>query len=100
MCVCLQLSLSRSRERTAVRELEAANGVRASLEEELHQMRTGMSVDAVQMTELQDSLEAEQYFTTLYKTQVKELKEELQENTRLMEDMEKDHKTYQEQVRE
>nr|5F5P_C Chain C, Rho-associated protein kinase 1 [Homo sapiens]5F5P_D Chain D, Rho-associated protein kinase 1 [Homo sapiens]5F5P_E Chain E, Rho-associated protein kinase 1 [Homo sapiens]5F5P_F Chain F, Rho-associated protein kinase 1 [Homo sapiens] len=35
-----------------------------------------------QMRELQDQLEAEQYFSTLYKTQVKELKEEIEEKNR------------------
>ena len=58
-----------------------------------------MSVDAVQMTELQDSLEAEQYFTTLYKTQVKELKEEVDDRTKLMGELEKDLLTSHEQVR-
>uniref|UniRef100_A0A7M4FUU5 non-specific serine/threonine protein kinase n=1 Tax=Crocodylus porosus TaxID=8502 RepID=A0A7M4FUU5_CROPO len=36
-----------------------------------------------QMKELQDQLEAEQYFSTLYKTQVRELKEECEEKTKL-----------------
>uniref|UniRef100_A0A803TS89 Rho-associated protein kinase 1 n=1 Tax=Anolis carolinensis TaxID=28377 RepID=A0A803TS89_ANOCA len=35
-----------------------------------------------QMRELQDQLEAEQYFSTLYKTQVKELKEEIEEKNK------------------
>ncbi|XP_027737549.1 rho-associated protein kinase 1 isoform X4 [Empidonax traillii] len=35
-----------------------------------------------QMRELQDQLEAEQYFSTLYKTQVKELKEEIDEKNK------------------
>nr|XP_056710857.1 rho-associated protein kinase 1 isoform X2 [Euleptes europaea] len=35
-----------------------------------------------QMRELQDQLEAEQYFSTLYKTQVKELKEEIEERNK------------------
>lgn len=34
------------------------------------------------MRELQDQLEAEQYFSTLYKTQVTELREEVDEKTR------------------
>ena len=34
------------------------------------------------MRELQDQLEAEQYFSTLYKTQVNELKEEVDEKTK------------------
>lgn len=90
--------MSRSRERAAVREAEAVSESRAALEDELHKLRTGISVDAVQMTELQDSLEAEQYFTTLYKTQVKELKEELEDKTKIIGDLEKDLTLYQEKV--
>uniref|UniRef100_A0A8B9JJW4 non-specific serine/threonine protein kinase n=1 Tax=Astyanax mexicanus TaxID=7994 RepID=A0A8B9JJW4_ASTMX len=40
-----------------------------------------------QMKELQDQLEAEQYFSTLYKTQVRELKEECEERNKLYKDM-------------
>uniref|UniRef100_A0A8C0BQS8 Rho-associated protein kinase 2 n=1 Tax=Buteo japonicus TaxID=224669 RepID=A0A8C0BQS8_9AVES len=40
-----------------------------------------------QMKELQDQLEAEQYFSTLYKTQVRELKEECEEKTKLCKEM-------------
>uniref|UniRef100_A0A670Z7N1 non-specific serine/threonine protein kinase n=1 Tax=Pseudonaja textilis TaxID=8673 RepID=A0A670Z7N1_PSETE len=36
-----------------------------------------------QMKEIQDQLEAEQYFSTLYKTQVRELKEECEEKAKL-----------------
>uniref|UniRef100_A0A8C8HWH9 non-specific serine/threonine protein kinase n=1 Tax=Oncorhynchus tshawytscha TaxID=74940 RepID=A0A8C8HWH9_ONCTS len=42
-----------------------------------------------QMRELQDQLEAEQYFSTLYKTQVKELKEEIEERNRQLQDVHK-----------
>ncbi|XP_029396987.1 rho-associated protein kinase 2 isoform X3 [Mus pahari] len=40
-----------------------------------------------QMKELQDQLEAEQYFSTLYKTQVRELKEENEEKTKLCKEL-------------
>ncbi|KAH0518547.1 Rho-associated protein kinase 2, partial [Microtus ochrogaster] len=40
-----------------------------------------------QMKELQDQLEAEQYFSTLYKTQVRELKEESEEKTKLCKEL-------------
>ena len=60
----------RSRERQLQRELEAARDLARTLEEELHKLRTTKSIDDMQMRELQDQLEAEQYFSTLYKTQV------------------------------
>uniref|UniRef100_A0A8C7W7Q2 non-specific serine/threonine protein kinase n=1 Tax=Oncorhynchus mykiss TaxID=8022 RepID=A0A8C7W7Q2_ONCMY len=42
-----------------------------------------------QMRELQDQLEAEQYFSTLYKTQVKELKEDIEERNRQVQEVQK-----------
>lgn len=44
-----------------------------SLEEELHKVKAARSVDDLQNKELEEQLEAEQYFSTLYKTQVREL---------------------------
>uniref|UniRef100_A0A3Q2U090 Rho-associated protein kinase 1 n=1 Tax=Fundulus heteroclitus TaxID=8078 RepID=A0A3Q2U090_FUNHE len=41
------------------------------------------------MRELQDQLEAEQYFSTLYKTQVKELKDEMEERNRQVQEAQK-----------
>ncbi len=76
------MAILRSRERQLQRELEAARDVARSLEEELHKLRTTKSVDDLQMRELQDQLEAEQYFSTLYKTQVTELREEVDEKTK------------------
>ncbi|KFW08138.1 Rho-associated protein kinase 1, partial [Eurypyga helias] len=49
------------------------------LEFELAQLAKQYRGNEGQMRELQDQLEAEQYFSTLYKTQVKELKEEIDE---------------------
>ena len=49
------------------------------MEEELHKVKAARSVDDLQRKELEDQLEAEQYFTTLYKTQVRELTDEVDE---------------------
>jgi len=78
----------RSRERQLQRELEAAREAARSLEEELHKLRALKSVDDLQMRELQDQLEAEQYFSTLYKTQVTELREEADEKTKQISELE------------
>uniref|UniRef100_A0A8C1I038 Rho-associated protein kinase n=2 Tax=Cyprinus carpio TaxID=7962 RepID=A0A8C1I038_CYPCA len=50
-----------------------------------------------QMKELQDQLEAEQYFSTLYKTQVRELKEECEEKNKLYKDMQQNLQELQEE---
>ncbi|KAM6104635.1 rho-associated protein kinase 1 isoform 2-T2 [Theristicus caerulescens] len=52
------------------------------LEFELAQLAKQYRGNEGQMRELQDQLEAEQYFSTLYKTQVKELKEEIEEKNK------------------
>ncbi|KAM3928405.1 rho-associated protein kinase 1 isoform 2-T3 [Leptodactylus fuscus] len=59
------------------------------LEFELVQLTKQYRGNEGQMRELQDQLEAEQYFSTLYKTQVKELKEEVEEKTKLSQDLDK-----------
>ncbi|KAM4688573.1 rho-associated protein kinase 1 [Discoglossus pictus] len=59
------------------------------LEIELVQLTKQYRGNEGQMRELQDQLEAEQYFSTLYKTQVKELKEEIEEKSKHNQDVEK-----------
>lgn len=58
-----EVSSLRTREKLLMRDLEEAKEARSSLEEELHKLKTQKSVDDVQMRELQDTLEAEQYFS-------------------------------------
>lgn len=53
-------------------------------------MKREWSIEQLQMKELQDSLETEQYFSTLYKTQTNELKEELDEKNRLNKEFEEE----------
>ncbi|XP_018123419.1 rho-associated protein kinase 1 [Xenopus laevis] len=59
------------------------------LEFELGQLTKQYRGNEGQMRELQDQLEAEQYFSTLYKTQVRELKEEVEEKTKHSQEFEK-----------
>ncbi|XP_075445287.1 rho-associated protein kinase 1 [Ascaphus truei] len=59
------------------------------LEFELVQLTKQYRGNEGQMRELQDQLEAEQYFSTLYKTQVKELKEEIDEKSKHNQELEK-----------
>lgn len=67
------------------------------LEFELVQLTKQYRGNEGQMRELQDQLEAEQYFSTLYKTQVKELKEEVEEKTKLSQELDKKlHELYNE----
>ncbi|XP_063170652.1 rho-associated protein kinase 2 [Candoia aspera] len=57
--------------------------IKLSLEKQNNELRKERQDADGQMKEIQDQLEAEQYFSTLYKTQVRELKEECEEKTKL-----------------
>lgn len=70
-----------------IKELTEAREVKKSLEDEVTRLKVTMSMNELQAKELQDQLEAEQYFSTLYKTQMKESKEELEEKQKNMRDL-------------
>uniref|UniRef100_A0A8C6LLD8 Rho-associated protein kinase 1 n=1 Tax=Nothobranchius furzeri TaxID=105023 RepID=A0A8C6LLD8_NOTFU len=74
----------RCSEKQLKQEINTALESKRSLEFQLAQL-----TKYGQMRELQDQLEAEQYFSTLYKTQVKELKEEIEERNRQIQETQK-----------
>ena len=57
------------------------------MEEELHKIRSARAVEDLQRKELEDQLEAESYFSGLYKTQVRELQEEVDEGKSKIEEL-------------
>lgn len=69
-------------EKQLKQEINACLENKRSVEFQLAQLTKQYRGHEGQMRELQDQLEAEQYFSTLYKTQVKELKEEFEEKNR------------------
>lgn len=68
-----EITLLKANEKRILRDISDFRERTKSLEEELHKVKAARSVDDLQRKELEDQLEAEQYFSTLYKTQVKEL---------------------------
>merc|ERR1712141_678570 len=74
-----EITLLKTNEKRLLRDLSDHRERTKSLEEELHKVKAARSVDDLQRKELEDQLEAEQYFTTLYKTQVRELTDEVDE---------------------
>ncbi|KAI5742026.1 hypothetical protein M8J77_002303 [Diaphorina citri] len=72
----------KAREEQLSHEVAILREAKRNIEEEYHKLKTKRSVEDLQMKELQDQLETEQYFSTLYKTQAHELKEELDERSR------------------
>ncbi|KAJ8289497.1 hypothetical protein GJAV_G00002010 [Gymnothorax javanicus] len=81
-----QLNALRMSEKQLKQEVNHLLDIRQSLEKQNQELRKERQDADGQMKELQDQLEAEQYFSTLYKTQVRELKEECEEKTKLYKD--------------
>uniref|UniRef100_A0A8C6T1P9 non-specific serine/threonine protein kinase n=1 Tax=Neogobius melanostomus TaxID=47308 RepID=A0A8C6T1P9_9GOBI len=79
----------RCSEKQIKQDINTALETKRSLEFQLAQLTKQYRGNEGQMRELQDQLEAEQYFSTLYKTQVKELKEEIEEKNRQVQDSQK-----------
>lgn len=85
-----EITLLKTNEKRLLRDC-AENRERAkSLEEDLHKLRSARAVDDLHRKELEDQLEAESYFSGLYKTQVKELQEEVEEARQRTEDLAND----------
>lgn len=77
----------RQRIQEVLKDLSEYRDVKKKLDDEVCKLKVQLSVNDVQMKELQDQLEAEQYFSSLYKTQQKETKEELEEKSRLFQEL-------------
>ncbi|XP_068089366.1 rho-associated protein kinase 2 [Hyperolius riggenbachi] len=82
-----QVNSLRMSEKQLKQEINHLTDIRASLEKQNTELRKERQDADGQMKELQDQLEAEQYFSTLYKTQVRELKEECEEKVKLVKDL-------------
>ncbi|KAM8952507.1 rho-associated protein kinase 2 isoform 1-T1 [Pelodytes ibericus] len=74
-------------EKQLKQEINHLSEIKLSLEKQNNELRKERQDADGQMKELQDQLEAEQYFSTLYKTQVRELKEECEEKAKLCKEM-------------
>ena len=74
-----EITLLKTNEKRLIRDSSESRERFKSLEEELHKIRSARAVEDLQRKELEDQLEAEAYFSGLYKTQVRELQEEVDE---------------------
>uniref|UniRef100_A0A672Q790 non-specific serine/threonine protein kinase n=1 Tax=Sinocyclocheilus grahami TaxID=75366 RepID=A0A672Q790_SINGR len=92
-----QLSTLRTSEKQLKQEINHLLEIKRSLEKQNMELRKERQDSDGQMKELQDQLEAEQYFSTLYKTQVRELKEECEEKNKLYKDMQQSLQELQEE---
>ncbi|XP_056125116.1 rho-associated protein kinase 2b isoform X3 [Rhinichthys klamathensis goyatoka] len=81
-----EISTLRSSEKQLKQELNHLLELKLSLEKLNQELRREREEADIQLKELKDQLEAEQYFTKLYKTQIRELKEENDEKAKLYKD--------------
>ncbi|XP_061751725.1 rho-associated protein kinase 2 isoform X4 [Nerophis ophidion] len=92
-----QLNSLRSSEKQLKQETNHLLDIKCSLEKQNQELRKERQDTDGQMRELQDQLEAEQYFSTLYKTQVRELKEECEERNKLFKEVQQSAQELQEE---
>ncbi|XP_071225630.1 rho-associated protein kinase 2-like isoform X4 [Salvelinus alpinus] len=92
-----QVTALRSSEKQLKQELNHLLDMKQSLEKQYQELRRERQEAEGQLKELKDQLEAEQYFTTLYKTQNRELKEECDERNKLYKDIQQRLEEYQEE---
>uniref|UniRef100_A0A182N0K3 Rho-associated protein kinase let-502 n=1 Tax=Anopheles dirus TaxID=7168 RepID=A0A182N0K3_9DIPT len=72
----------KSKEMQSQKEVQQLRDMRKKLDEDLVTVKMQHNTDILQMKEVQDQLEVEQYFSKLYKTQYNELREEMKERMR------------------
>uniref|UniRef100_A0A8C6V8G3 Rho-associated protein kinase n=1 Tax=Neogobius melanostomus TaxID=47308 RepID=A0A8C6V8G3_9GOBI len=92
-----QLNSLRTSEKQLKQEMNHLLDMKRSLEKQNQELRKERQDTDGQMKELQDQLEAEQYFSTLYKTQVRELKEECEEKNKLYKEVQQSLQELQEE---
>ncbi|KAJ3612919.1 hypothetical protein NHX12_019176, partial [Muraenolepis orangiensis] len=81
-----QVNALRTSEKQLKQEVNHLLDIKKTMEKQNQELRKERQDSDGQMKELQDQLEAEQYFSTLYKTQVRELKEECEDRNKLSKD--------------
>ncbi|CAL8285714.1 unnamed protein product [Lota lota] len=92
-----QLNALRTSEKQLKQEVNHLLDIKRSMEKQNQELRKERQDSDGQMKELQDQLEAEQYFSTLYKTQVRELKEECEDRNKLSKDAQQSQQDLQEE---
>ncbi|XP_028252576.1 rho-associated protein kinase 2-like isoform X3 [Parambassis ranga] len=92
-----QVSVLRSSEKQLKQELNHLLDMKQILEKQNQELRREKQEADGQLKELKDQLEAEQYFTTLYKTQIRELKDECDERNKLYKEAQQQLAEYQEE---
>ncbi|XP_052900414.1 rho-associated protein kinase 1 [Anopheles moucheti] len=80
----------KSKEMQSQKELQQLRDTRKKLEEDVTNIKKLHNTDILQMKEVQDQLEVEQYFSKLYKTQYNELREEMKDRMRQLQKLDEE----------
>ncbi|XP_061563390.1 rho-associated protein kinase 2-like isoform X2 [Cololabis saira] len=92
-----QVSVLRCSEKQLKQELNQLLDMKQIFEKQNQELRREKQEADGQLKELKDQLETEQYFTTLYKTQIRELKDECDERNKLYKEAHQRLAQYQEE---
>uniref|UniRef100_A0AAV2LV66 non-specific serine/threonine protein kinase n=1 Tax=Knipowitschia caucasica TaxID=637954 RepID=A0AAV2LV66_KNICA len=92
-----QVSVLSSSEKQLKQDLNHLLELKSALDRSTQELRREKQEADGLLKELKDQLEAETYFTTLYKTQIRELKEEREERNRLFEELQRRTTQYQDE---
>ncbi|XP_013871141.1 rho-associated protein kinase 2 [Austrofundulus limnaeus] len=92
-----QVSVFSTSEKQLKQELNHLLEVKQSLEKHNQELRREKQEADGQLKELKDQLETEQHFTTLYKTQTRELKDECDEKNKLVKKLQQQMAEYNEE---
>lgn len=87
---CSDYAHLKVRERQLVKDIAQLREAKKKSEDDLVCMRQARNADELQIKELTDQFEAEQYFSRLYKTQSSELRDENEEKARAVHELEEE----------
>lgn len=85
-----EIAQLKARESQLLNEITQLQEAKKLIDEELKKVKRDWSIDKLQMKEIQDNYETEHYFSTLYKTQTMELKEEIEDKGRIIKEFEEE----------
>uniref|UniRef100_H3D439 Rho-associated protein kinase n=1 Tax=Tetraodon nigroviridis TaxID=99883 RepID=H3D439_TETNG len=92
-----QVSVLHSSEKQLKQELNLLLDMKQTLDKQNQELRREKQEVGGQLKELKDQLEAEQYFTTLYKTQIRELKGDCDQKSKQCKEMQRRLAEYKEE---
>ncbi|XP_059146890.1 rho-associated protein kinase 1-like isoform X3 [Physella acuta] len=85
-----ELQKAKTKEKQLTKEIQDLKEEKKNLDDEIKKLKDDLQVNELQITELKEQLEAETYFSSLYKTQVKDLKDEVSEKNKQIQDLTSD----------